>query len=300
MKCFWLWPVWCLLPSFLLKETLFLTVRSIRCFTFRPLLFRFSSKSFCNDVNVMYSWRERSSWIYFGSDLFGVFCIPVFDESLTFPVSTCCFACCPVAFVFLSLGEAFVILVRIVRSFAAQPLLFRCSSMSSSTLSNLYLDDEVEAHRVIFADYLWILHSQFLIIFANRDRNFRCFARQLLAFRCPSMSFPTMSTWCFDDEIENQEMILELTCWMAFVFLFFGEAFVILVRKFRFFAVQRLLFRCSSMSFPTMSTWCFDDGIEAHELILALTCLWFEIFLFCLSIVDFSMFLSSFWTSSTW
>ena len=106
MKCFWLWPVWCLLPSFLLKETLFLPVRSIRCFTFRPLLFRFSSKSFCNDVNVMYSWRERSSWIYFGSDLFGVFCIPVFDESLTFPVSSCCFACCPVAFVFLSLGEA--------------------------------------------------------------------------------------------------------------------------------------------------------------------------------------------------
>ena len=61
-----------------------------------------------------------------------------------------------------------------------------------------------------------------------------------------------------------------------------------------FFAVQPLLFRCSSMSFPTMSTWCFDDGIEAHELILALTWSCFENFLFCLSIVDFSMFLSVF------
>ena len=201
-----------------------------------------------------------------------------FRRKLDFPCFKLLFCLLPSGFCIPFSRRSFVILVRIVRSFAAQPLLFRCSSMSSSTLSNLYLDDEVEAHRVIFADYLWILHSQFLIIFANRDRNFRCFARQLLAFRCPSMSFPTKSTWCFDDEIENQEMILELTCWMAFVFLFFGEAFVILVRKFRFFAVQRLLFRCSSMSFPTMSTWCFDDGIEAHELILALTCLWFEIF----------------------
>ena len=308
--------------------------------------------------------------------------------------------------------------------FACQPLVFRCSSMSFSTLSNLYLDDEVEAHRVIWADFLRILHSQFLISFANRDRNFRCFARQLLAFRCPSLSFPTMSAWCFDDEIEAQEMILELTCLVAFVFPFFGEAFVIVVRSFRFFccsafdfsmflnvfsnnvnvmfwwrdwsswndfgsdvimvwgfflfclsvvdfsmsfsvffnifsviikwlgwsswnpfgsdlfgvfcipvfdesftfrvsscfaccpvafvllslgeafvilvrivrsfAAQPLVFRCSSMSLPTISTWCFDDEIEAHEMILALTFLWFEVFLFCLSAVGFSMFLNVF------
>ena len=266
-----------------------------RCF------FDFPESHFCNDVNVMYSWRERSWWNYFGSDLFGVFCIPVFDESLTFPVSSCCFACCPVAFLFLSLGEAFVYLVRIVRYFAAQPLVFRCSSMSFSTLSNLYSDDEVEAHRVIWADFLWILNSQFLISFVNRDRNFRCFARQLLAFRCPSMSFQTMSTCCFDEEVEAQEMILALTFLVAFVFPFFGEAFVILVQSFRFFllfslwffdvpqclfqqcqrdilmtrlklmiwfwlwrvyglrffcfACQPLIFRCSSLSFSTSSTW---------------------------------------------
>ena len=207
-----------------------------RCF------FDFPESHFCNDVNVMYSWRERSWWNYFGSDLFGVFCIPVFDESLTFPVSSCCFACCPVAFLFLSLGEAFVYLVRIVRYFAAQPLVFRCSSMSFSTLSNLYSDDEVEAHRVIWADFLWILNSQFLISFVNRDRNFRCFARQLLAFRCPSMSFQTMSTCCFDEEVEAQEMILALTFLVAFVFPFFGEAFVILVQSFRFFLLFSLWF----------------------------------------------------------
>ena len=175
LKCFWLWTVWCLLPSFYSKKRFFSVCEVFGVLLFGRCFFDFPQSHFCNDVNVMYSWRERSSWNYFGSDLFGVFCIPVFDESFTSRVSSC-FACCPVAFVLLSLGEAFVILVRIVRSFAAQPLVFRCSSMS----------------------------------------------------------------------------------------------------------------------LPTISTWCFDDEIEAHEMILALTFLWFEVFLFCLSAVGFSMFLNVF------
>ena len=108
------------------------------CEVFGILLFGrcfldFPESHFCNDVNVMYSWRERSWWNYFGSDLFGVFCIPVFDESFSFRVSGCCFACCPVAFVFICLGKSF-------RYPCSNCSLFCCSAVGFSMFLNVFFN----------------------------------------------------------------------------------------------------------------------------------------------------------------
>ena len=212
----------------------------------------------------MFWWRGWSSGNDLGADVFSGFCIPFFRRSFRyryskfsffFAVQPLIFRCSSMSFPTMSTRcfddeiEAHEMVLaltwlwfEVFFCFACQSLIFRCSSLSSSTLSTLYLDDEVEAHRVIWADFLWILHSQFLISFANRDRNFRCFARQLLAFRCPSMCFPTMSAWCFDDEVEAQEMILALTCLVAFVSLFSEKLSLSLFEAFVFFC-------CSAFDF---------------------------------------------------